>query len=526
MHLQYKVKSVIVKAIIFIAVTGSAFCAIASIPEMDAAFASMPPVYVVEVTAPDHDSLIVLLDAGYNVGSVYELTATMYLDEYEYDEVLALGYPTELVEVQPTAPAQEKASGYTTPAEIEILLTGYVQEYPNLCRTQVLGTSVNGNTIWAIKVASNPDTPADKPVVKFIATIHGDEPIGTELCLNFAEELLAGYGVDSYITDFLDRTVVWLVPMMNPDGFLLNSRRNAHSVDLNRAFPVYGTDYTSTWFDGAPLGDDVREPEVASIMRWSADVHCALSMHFHSGALVVNYPYDNEPGIPSRTEAPTPDDEMFQYISLEYAVQNTPMYTGGNFPEGIVNGSFWYSITGGMMDWNYRFIGCPEVLVELSYTKKPDSALLPQLWLDNRNSMYAYAETAHIGIRGLVLDKNTDAPVWTKVLLEGNAQPVFSNPDYGNYHKLVLSGAYNVSYQAEDYITYYVDNVVVEEGPATRVDIAMSDGDINNDGNRDNTDIQLVVDAVLGRSIAYNADVNGRGLSATDIQAVINKTQS
>ena len=506
-------------------VSAALFSAAVSAEDLDDVLASMPPVYVVEVTAPDRDSLTVLLDSGYDVGSVYALTATLYLDEYEYDKVLALGYPTALIEIQPTLPSPDKAETYTTPDEVEALLAGYAENYPNLCRTQLLGVSVNGHNIWAIKIAPDPDTPVDKPAVKFIATIHGDEPIGTELCLNFADELLTGYGVDTYITDFLDRTIIWLVPMMNPDGFLMNIRRNAHGVDLNRAFPIYGTDYTSTWFDGAPLGDGVREPEVAYIMRWSTDVHFALAMHYHSGALIVNYPYDNEPGIPSQTEAPTPDDAMYQYISLQYSVNNTPMYTGGNFPEGIVNGSYWYSITGGMIDWDYRFIGCPEVLTELSYTKKPDPAYLPQLWLDNRDSMYAYAEMAHIGIRGLTRDR-TDAPVWSKVLLEGNAQPVFSNPDFGNYHKLVLAGTYNVSYQAEDYITYYVDNVVVEEGPATRVDVAMCNGDINGDGNRNGTDIQLAVDAVLGRSIAYNADVNGRGLSATDIQAVINKTQS
>jgi len=202
------------------------------------------------------------------------------------------------------------------------------------------------------------------------------------------------------------------------------------------------------------------------------------------------------------------------------------MYTGGSFPQGIVNGSYWYSITGGMMDWNYRFMGCPEVLVELSYTKKPLPSTLPQYWAENRDSMYAYAETAHIGIRGLTLDRNTDAPVWSKVLLAGNAQPVFSNADFGNYHKLVLAGTYNVSFQAEGYINYYVDNVVVHDGPATRVDVEMSDGDINADGAVNSSDIQLAVDAALGRTIAYNGDVDGRGFSATDIQAVINRQES
>lgn len=485
----------------------------------------IPPIYVVEVTAPDQLALITLLDAGFNVGSVYELTATLYLDEFEYGEIASLGYPVLLVEVQPCSDQVDKADAYRTPGDIETLFAAYQQDYPGLCRMSTLGKSVNGIDIWAIKITSNPGVPADKPAVKYISTMHGDEPVGTELCLYFADELLTGYGTDSYITDFLDRTVIWLVPIMNPDGFVISMRRNAHNIDLNRSFPAYPSDFSTTWFDGEPLGEGNREPEIAHIMRWSAENHCALSLNYHTGALIVNYPFDNIPGISSGTEAPTPDDAMFQYISLQYSTLNTPMYTGGNYPQGIVNGSYWYSITGGMMDWNYRFMGCPEVTIELSYIKKPSPTLLPQYWAENRDAMYAYAETAHIGVRGLTRDRNTDVPVWSKVLLAGNPQPVFSDADFGNYHKLVLAGTYDISFHAESYISYYMDNIVVNSGPAARVDVGMSDGDINVDGLRNSVDIQLAVDAVLGRTIAYDADVDGRGLSATDIQAVINSVQ-
>ncbi len=483
-----------------------------------------PFVYVVNVTAPCSETLSELLAAGFNIGSLHDRTATLYLSESEYGELLSFGYTTQLVETQPCPYASDKTIGYTAPDEIGALFASYAQTYPDLCRVYSLGTSVQGRDIWAIKITPAPDTPADKPVVKYISTMHGDEPVGTEMCLYFAEELLTEYGTDAYITDFLDRTIVWLVPMMNPDGFLANSRFNANNKDLNRTFPSYGNDYTGTWFDGEPLGDTGREPEVIHIMQWNASTHAALSANMHTGALVVNYPYDNDPGIPSGTEAPTPDDAMFQYISLQYSMRNQPMYASTKYSQGIVNGSDWYSITGGMMDWHYRFMGCPHVTLELSDTKRPAPSLLPQYWAENRDSMFAYAETAHIGVRGLTRDRNSDAPVWAKVLLEDNEQPVFSNPDFGNYHKLALAGTYNVSFHAEGYISYYVDDVVVNEGPATRVDVELSDGDINNDGVVNSTDIQLVVDAVLGRAIPFDADVDGRGLSATAIQAVINQS--
>jgi hypothetical protein len=311
---------------------------------------------------------------------------------------------------------------------------------------------------------------------------------------------------------------------MNPDGSVLGTRANANGWDLNRSFPVFPTDYSGFWYDAESLGDAGRQPEVAHIMRWNANVPGALAANFHAGVLVVNYPYDNIPGIPSQVEAPRPDDDVFRYISLEYSRHNTPMYNNWAFPQGITNGSLWYSITGGMMDWHYRFIGCPEVTLEISNVKRPAASALQQLWLDNRGAMLAYIETALIGVRGLVRDRNTDTAIWAKIMTTGREQPVFSNPAFGNYHRLLVPGEYDLSFHADGYISYYVDDISVESGPATRVNVPLSDGDINGDSMIDASDIQLAVDAVLGRPITVDADVDGRGFSATDIQAVINKS--
>ena len=480
--------------------------------------------YVIEVTLPSEEALQALLAQPFDVADVQEGRVILHVDQLAYARVGKMGYPIQVLEIQPDPYFNEKAAGYIAYDELGPLLAGYAEAYPHLCRVRSLGQSVNGRELWAIMITDDPDVPADRPAVKYISTIHGDEPLGTELCLYFAEELLSGYATDAYIRDLLGRTIIWIVPLMNPDGYVLGMRANVNWWDLNRSFPIYPTEYSGTWYETDVLGDIGRQPETAHVMRWNAEVHAALSANFHTGALVVNYPYDNEPGIPSRAEAPSPDDDVFRYISLEYSRNNPPMYASVAFPQGIVNGSYWYSITGGMMDWHYRFLGVPEVTLEVSVTKRPIPSLLPQLWLDNRNAMYAYVETAHIGIRGLVTDRNTGDALWAKVLVADREQPVFSNPEVGNYHRLLLPGEYDISVEAHGYIRYYVDGVEVAEGPAARVDVPLSDGDINGDGIVDATDIQLTVDAVLGRPVLFDADVDGRGLAATDIQAVINQS--
>jgi len=486
--------------------------------------AEVPILYVVEVTAPSRDALNPLLEMPWIVADVQDNKAVLYLCARDYQQVQAMGFDTRLLEIQPDpSGTAEKSTGYTPYDEIGPLLTDWENQYPDLCRVSSLGQSVEGRALWAIKITEDPEVPADKPVVKYVSTVHGDEPVGMEMCLSFAEELLAGYDSNTYIQDLLSRTVLWLVPLANPDGYVRYTRVNANGWDINRSFPVYSIDYAGTWYDTGELGDAGRQPEVALLMQWHAAVPGTLAANFHTGALVANYPYDNDPGIPSGTAAPSPDEDVFRYISLQYSMNNPPMYASPAFPQGITNGSAWYSITGGMMDWNYRFLGCPEVTLELSTIKRPNSSSLPQFWIDNRDAMFAYVETAHMGIRGVVLERNTGEALWSKVLVSGRDQPVFSSPEMGNYHRLLLPGLYSLAFEATGYITYYKDDITVAAGPATRVNVTLSDGDLNNTGNVTSADVHCAVDAVLGRAVTFDADVDGRGLSATDIQAISNR---
>lgn len=489
-------------------------------------FSEGDPVYVVEVTALDQNSLQILLEMPLIITNRRGLTVTVYCPTSTIHYLQKLGYTIQIVEVQLPSTGEEKITGYPTYAEVGATLAGYAQNYPHLCHIRSLGQSVQGREIWAIQITENPLVPSDKPTVKYISTIHGDEPVGTYLLMRFVEELITAYATTPYIEDLLERTVFWIVPIMNPDGYVQSRRTNANSWDLNRSFPVYPTQYVGTWYDTGVLGDIGRQPEVAHIMQFHAQVHGALAANFHCGELVANYPYDNEPGIPSGSEAPSPDDDVFRYISLEYSRNNVPMYTNPWFPQGITNGSAWYSITGGMMDWNYRFMGCPEVTMEISRIKKPAVSQLPQLWLDNRNSLYAYAECAHLGIRGVVFDRTTGEPIWAKIMTAGRNQPVFTNPEVGNYHRLLLPGNYDLSFHAVGYIDYFVDDIEVLSGSTSRVDVPLSDGDLDGNEQVNDGDIRLVIDAVLGRNVPINADVDGRGLSATDIQSVINKSMN
>ena len=76
---------------------------------------------------------------------------------------------------------------------------------------------------------------------------------------------------------------------------------------------------------------------------------------------------------------PTPDDDLFVFISEQYAQPNSPMWNSSTFYHGITNGADWYTVNGGMQDWDYRYLGCNEVTIELGNQKQPAASQLPQV---------------------------------------------------------------------------------------------------------------------------------------------------
>lgn len=56
-------------------------------------------------------------------------------------------------------------------------------------------------TIWALEISNKPgeDDPS-KPKIRFVAGIHGNAAVGTELLLEFAALLCINYGKNPYVT--------------------------------------------------------------------------------------------------------------------------------------------------------------------------------------------------------------------------------------------------------------------------------------------------------------------------------------
>ncbi|GMW01717.1 MAG: hypothetical protein AMXMBFR84_28540 [Candidatus Hydrogenedentota bacterium] len=396
----------------------------------------------------------------------------------------------------------------------------------DICRLHTLGQTVQGREIWALLITDNPDVQEDEPEFKYVATIHGDEPLGTELCMYLIDELLTQYHLSTRHNNLVNNTAIWFVPMMNPDGLQLNRRENANGVDLNRNFPDWPSQFAGTVFDGAPLNTAGRQPETQRMMEWTAANNFVMSANFHGGAFVMNYVYDDD-NKGTGNNAPTPDDALVRHLSRLYSLNHTTMSTNSypQSPDGIINGSQWYEITGGMMDWHYRYAGCIDVTIELSTLKRPAEFTIPNFWNANHEAMLAYMEGVHIGVRGVVRNSSNNQPLYAKITINGNPQPVFTDPDVGDYQRLLLPGTYSLTVESNGFTPKTINGVSVASGPATRLDVTLDplpiDADVDGDGDVDATDLQFIVLKILGQTVPghIDADLDDNGsVNSVDLQ--------
>lgn len=64
-----------------------------------------------------------------------------------------------------------------------------------------LGQSVEFRTIWGLEISNKPaEAEPSEPKIRFVAGIHGNAPVGTEMLLEFAALLCINYGKNPAIT--------------------------------------------------------------------------------------------------------------------------------------------------------------------------------------------------------------------------------------------------------------------------------------------------------------------------------------
>jgi len=422
--------------------------------------------FPVEIAVPEHASVYELARLGIDIDAVGDGWVRAYLSPSEVQLVELLGYvvrriPNQALRMARALDAKGDRDEYHNYAQLTTYLQGIAADHPSITRLVSIGQTVQGRELWFMKITDNPDTEENEPEFKYISTMHGDEPVGTENCLKFIDLLTDNYELASPDRDLerlVDEVEIWILPMMNPDGNNAGSRYNAHGVDLNRDFPDWITDPHNT--------PDGREPETQAVMIFSDSMAFDLSANFHTGALVVNYPWD-------RWATLSPDDALFINMSEAYSIHITPMWNSPVFYHGITNGWQWYEIHGGMQDWNYDWMYNKEVTIELCNTKWPSASQLPGLWDDNRESMLAYLEYCLHGVRGVVTDASTGLPLAATVSVTEVGWDDRTDPEVGDYHRILDPGTYTLVFSCPGYQSQQFSSVGVVADSATVLDVQL-----------------------------------------------------
>lgn len=361
-------------------------------------------------------------------------------------------------------------------------------------------TSHEGRQLWVMKVSTEDKRSDLKPMVKYVANMHGNEAVGKELLLHFIEYLVTSFkeGSDPNVTKLVSTTEIHIMPSMNPDGFERSSegsctgvsgRYNTFGKDLNRNFPTWDS-LNST----RELLVKYREPETQAVIHWILDNPFVLSINFHDGAVVANYPYDDSDG-PEGNPSLTDDDAVFKDLARTYASNHAYMHKGSgicqndNFPEGITNGAQWYIVSGGLQDFNYLFSNCFEITIELSCCKYPLEEDLDSQWEANKNSLVQYLLKVHQGIKGHVRDINGNPLSKAYVIVQGINKPIRSTAS-GEYWRLLRPGQYMI--QAKDDDGNYCDfkQVTVSSEEPLVLDLILDKNDKSNT-NRENGAMSL-----------------------------------
>jgi carboxypeptidase T len=283
----------------------------------------------------------------------------------ELAEIQDRGFRTEVMveDMERSAASRRKGNNFGdlyTYSEATALLDSLHAEHPDITTAKVsLGLSHQDRDIWAIKISDNPGVEEDEPEVLFDGLHHAREPITANVLCDFIKFLCDGYGTDPVATFLVNEREIWIVPVVNPDGYWYNEstypsgggmwRKNMRinefttclGVDLNRNYPyMWGqggssTDPCDITYMGPYAGS---EPECQAIMNLMNDHEFVTYNSYHSVAGMVLFAW-------GYTLTHTPDDALLRSMAQRMAAP-------GGYAYGQP-GEILYLCSGGAFDWAY-----------------------------------------------------------------------------------------------------------------------------------------------------------------------------
>lgn len=384
-----------------------------------------------------------------SIDSVDSIGVSVYATDEQLQELKRLGYFYSVL------PQEKRPLFYPTITQALNTIQSYQTNYPDIMRVTQIGASANGYPLYAVKITDNPDVEEIEPELFVDCNIHGDEGIGFLVCSNFIEYLGTNYGSDPTVTNILDNHELWIVPLMNPDGYAAVSRYNGNYVDLNRNYGF--------WWDGneeyGAGSSPLSQPETQAVTALALTVPATLAISFHSGAELINYPFN------TRVQR-APDDSNFIFLANSYM-------TASQYITEMTNGWDWYSAFGISEEQYYGSTGALAFTVEISSVKEPTTQSAVDFYKShNLNAILDWIGKSDFGIHG-VIKNQAGEPVEAMITTQEIDWPAYSDPILGDYHRFLLGGNYNLWVWANGYKPQTIPITVTKDSKAVQQDVVL-----------------------------------------------------
>ena len=292
---------------------------------------------------------------------------------------------------------------YRTYDEINTRLDELIALNPSICTGFVVGTSLEGRDIRGVRIANlDPGDPvadeANKSGFFIQGGQHAREWVNPASVVYAADTLVRDYGSDPVITDLVDNIVFYIVPVVNPDGYIYtfpvaqggqnarlwrkNRRDNGGSfgVDLNRN---WGVDWGNIDGSSSSPNSDVyhgtgpfSEPETAAVSNYMLtlpNIVAHLDIHSFSQLILGPWAYSETICPPREAELRTVQEAMESAMTNEFGVA----YNAGLGCDALL-----YSASGVAPDWSFGVLNALAWTYELRDTgtfgfELPANQILP-----------------------------------------------------------------------------------------------------------------------------------------------------
>lgn len=296
--------------------------------------------------------------------------------------------------------------------EVQAHVEAWNATHPAFVEVRTIGASRLGRPLWDV-VVTDESVPGPKPALLLDGGHHGNENAGPELAMYLVDFLLENAARNATVARWLREVELHTVPIVNPDGYVAQTRGNALGVNLNR-------NYDLDWGNQGGASNGVMgtvahaanksmpsvivvaencgpyafsEPETQAMRDLMALLGPRLAgyLTYHTPTNALAAPWSAfDPPFP----LPPEHDAFFEHV-LQWTRDNTEYRAGkaqwGNFSAGLP-----YAASGSSQDYAYATYKVPAFTLEIEiwYTSVTSEGYVERTYLEPYRGLAYWMEAS------------------------------------------------------------------------------------------------------------------------------------